>query len=175
MRKTGILLAFIDTLICLLVYVLFAVHPIASKQAASKPAADYTIWCSWETGLAVDIDQWLRLPNGTSIAYNRKDIGYATLERDDLGVIAANGKVNLEITSLREPPDGEYGLSIHTYSTAQPISGNITVEITNSTGIIVFSRVVPMPPNGRQQGIAVFSIINGQIEGARNTELTFRG
>lgn len=170
-----ILLVFIDFLLNLSMWLLLLSNPVAKHtNNQNKPVAAYTIYMTWETGLDVDMDIWLLMPNGEKVSYTHKDAGVITLERDDLGAFSGQNQLNLEIINMREPPDGDYIISIYTYSTRVPIQGNVTVEIYNSSGGNVFTRTMPMPPLQQEAGVAVFHMQDIVLSEPRNSTLIVR-
>lgn len=177
-RRVATYVAYVDVLLLLVCFTLLAVNiPSQQKQEVGRTNALYTVWVVWDTGMDVDVDVWLRLPDDSNIGYSRKSNGSITLERDDLGTILSEGNLNLEIVKIREPvKDGMYGISVHTYSSRSDkrSEGKILVEITDAEGSVVFTRTVPMPPVRRQTGIVVFELDDGQIRNPKDTELTFR-
>lgn len=175
MKQSTIWIGFVDFLFALMIVGYLMIGATVAQDSASRSPAKYTLWVTWDTGLDIDVDVWIKLPDGTTVSYGRKDVGYVTIERDDLGTITNNGQTNLEVVNFREVKDGEYGISLHTYSARSPIQGSITVELSDAKGVTLFSRAVPMPAVGHQAGVAVFSIAGEQISSIRNSELTFRG
>lgn len=174
--RPALLLVFIDLLFNLVIWMMLSVNPeIKDNKDQAKSDAIYTVYMTWETGLDVDVDMWLALPNGARIAYNNKDAGYITLERDDLGAFAGQGDLNLEILKFREPPDGQYGISIHTYSAREQPEGQVTIEMYDASGGLVYQRSVPMPKVGSQTGVALFEFNNRVLTNPRDGELVFRG
>ena len=81
---------FIDTLLLIVGVIALLAHPVA-KTAASRPIADYVLYVVWDTGLDEDIDVFVQGPDGQTTWYRNRDIGYASIDRDDLGSIGTVG------------------------------------------------------------------------------------
>src|ERR1700758_1778381 len=86
-------LAFIDMLLNIVIAmsVLFMISYLTAKKV-DEPVkkgmdmkAEFVISLEWPGSSGDDIDLHLLLPSGKKVWYRNKDVGYATLERDDQG------------------------------------------------------------------------------------------
>jgi hypothetical protein len=130
--------AFLDLLFnTLLVFVvLFSLaftqmRPPAHDQAI-EPKAELVLEMTWPDGSLDDVDMWLLLPDGRKVGFNRKDVGVATLDRDDRGAygdIYWDGqerkliRSNREVIAVRGILPGRYVVNAHYY-------GRFTQEYT---------------------------------------------
>lgn len=100
------------------------INPIA-KEGKIDPKTEMMILVEWPDKSIVDIDVWIKGPEGTVVSYQRKDGKYIILERDDLGAnsdeMLVDGKIqkierNIETVSINKLIPGEYIINIHNYS-----------------------------------------------------------
>lgn len=89
------------------------------------PKTKMLVTLEWPDKSVVDLDLWIRGPDGTVLSYTKKDGGYMILDRDDLGltndVYTVDGKMqfirqNIEVAKFNELPPGEYVINVHSYS-----------------------------------------------------------
>jgi len=147
MRKYSSNLAFVDMLFNLLIgftslfiIAFLLINPIA-KQGKIDPVTQIMITAQWDAESVVDIDMWVRGPDGAVASYQGKDRRYMVLDRDDLGIAndryVINGEVrtvmrNIETLTVNDIVPGEYVVSIHYFGPAKsPGSETVTVEITD--------------------------------------------
>jgi hypothetical protein len=131
MRRYNTNVAFNDFLFLLLlgfVALLFIafllINPIA-REAIVDPKTQLIVLIEWPKKSIVDIDLWVRGPDGTTVGYKNKDGKYIVLERDDLGTsndtvfIDGEERVvyrNIETTIINKLFPGEYVINIHNFS-----------------------------------------------------------
>lgn len=132
MRKYSSNIAFTDLLFNLLIgftslllIAFLLINPIA-EEGKIDPEIEFLITSSWEDDSGIDIDLWIKGPDGTVVGFPQKDGRYMVLERDDLGdhndMYMINGESylierNLETLSINGIVPGEYFVSVHNYNT----------------------------------------------------------
>lgn len=126
-------LAFIDTFFNLTLVFAFLflisfllIRPPADHKPAVEMKAEFMLTMTWPTGSLDDQDLWLLLPNGQWVGYPNKDIGIASLDRDDRGAagnifVDTAGEEKLieehrEIITIRAIMPGRYIVNVHTFS-----------------------------------------------------------
>jgi hypothetical protein len=131
MRKYSSNLAFVDLLFnlligftCLLVLAFLLINPIAD-EGKIDPVSEFIITFQWDENSPIDIDGWVKGPEGTVVGFRAKDGQWMVLERDDLGIdndyYVVNGetrilKRNIETISINAKVPGEYTVNVHNYS-----------------------------------------------------------
>ena len=187
--KTKVWIAYVDLL--LLMVGLFAVLMIvawlqmsdAKKSGISMPA-EYVIRMTWPDDAYDDIDLHLLLPSGRQVNFQTKDVEYATLDRDDLGLAGSdlymvNGKPtavfkNYEVITLRAIVPGSYAANVHVFSkrdggvtylgaywppkTVLPYPVHVSLERINPRVQMVVERDVTMTELGEQRTAFAFRI-----------------
>ena len=123
--------SFIDMLFVMLlgfVVIMFLafllINPVA-KEGVIDPKTKMMIMVQWPDKSLVDIDLWVRGPDGKTVSYQAKNRSYMVLERDDLGAdgdtYIIDGKImivyrNLEMLMINDLIPGEYVVNLHNYS-----------------------------------------------------------
>ena len=124
--------AFLDLLLntalafaCLFVLAFVHMRPPTQTAKAVEPKAEFVLEMTWPDGSLDDIDLWLMLPDGQKVGFNRKDIGLATLDRDDRGgygdaYLAGSERrlirTNREVIAVRGIAPGRYIVNAHYYA-----------------------------------------------------------
>lgn len=125
-------IAAIDLLLNLLmVFVVISAIAIARMNkpdpgGSFEMKAELIIEMTWPDNNFDDLDLWLLLPNGQQVGFNNKDVGVATLDRDDRGgygdtYTAESGgptqviRVNKEVLTIRANVPGKYAVNVHYY------------------------------------------------------------
>jgi len=122
-------IAAIDLLLNLLM--LFIVVAAVAIAQMNRPAqeksielkAELVIELTWAAHNFSDLDLWLQLPNGRKVGFTDKDVGVATLDRDDRGALGevyepnpGESKliaVNKETIVVRAHLPGRYVVNVH--------------------------------------------------------------
>lgn len=139
-------IAAIDLLLNLLM--LFVVISAIAIAKMNKPdagrslemKAELVMELTWPDNNLDDLDLWLLLPSGQTVGFKNKDVGVATLDRDDRGgygdVYVENGssvtqliRVNKEVTTIRANLPGRYVVNVHYYHDYE--SADVGVEETD--------------------------------------------
>lgn len=152
MRKYSSNLAFVDLLFNLLVgftslfiIAFLMINPIA-KDGEVTPPVRLFVEIEWDADINKDIDLFVRGPDNRTVFFGRKDNGYITLERDDLGWMSdtyvINGREtivrrNYEIANFSDLPPGEYIIAVFYYSQSGP-----PIDIKTNVRTISPHRVV---------------------------------
>lgn len=153
--------AAIDLLLNLLmIFVVIAAIAIAKMnrpgvQPAVEMKAELVIEMTWPDNNFDDLDLWLLLPDGQRVGFNGKDVGIATLDRDDRGgygdtYVDAEGaavqviRVNKEVITIRAHRPGKYVVNVHYYNDFT--SGDIGAEEADPTPNPVTVRMTKLNP-----------------------------
>jgi hypothetical protein len=131
------------------------IRPPTETQKSIQMKAEFMLTLTWPDGSLDDQDLWLLLPNGKKLGYSRKDLGYATLDRDDRGSFGnffpdEKGVLQLipsrrEIITIRAIMPGRYVVNVHTYSKSDaygefenktPMPYNTTVTLSKINPIV---------------------------------------
>lgn len=167
-------LTFAKALLVFCVILFLMINPNQKKEDGIKPKIEYLITMSWPTDLDYDVDIWIRDPDGKILYYDNKEVGFLTLERDDLGkinnTVMIQGKEvsvvnNEELVSVRGFNPGEYVINAHLYSakkTTSPISIDpfkvtLTIQRMNPSVTIVY------------QGYAIIDTVRQEVHLVRFT------
>lgn len=162
-RSTPFYTMFMDVLFNLLLLFALLINPI-TKDADSKPIADYTLMVTWPYGMDTDIDTNILLPDNNVVWFKRKDAVYINLTRDDLGTQAGKGNTNIELVEMRDLDDGVYYTSITTYSSRVGVdNASVGVELLDRQGSVVGSFSVPMPKRQGEVGVLKFTVKNKRV------------
>ena len=180
-------IAAIDLLLNLLMlFVVISAIAMAKMNKADvgksvEMKAELIIETTWPDGSFADLDLWLLLPDGRQVGFNNKDVGVATLDRDDRGgygdtYIAAPGgpvqviRVNKEVTTIRANLPGKYVVNVHYYhhfSAAEigaeetdPSPNPVTVKMTklNPRVVELVSRQLEVSKVGSQRTAFCFEM-----------------
>ena len=180
-------IAAIDLLLNLLMLFVVVAAIAMAKMARSDPGkavemkAELVIEMTWPDGNFDDLDLWLRLPDGRKVGFNNKDVGVATLDRDDRGAWgdtyrAGPGepiqviRVNKEVTTIRANLPGRYVVNVHYYNhfTAEEIGAEetdpspnpVTVKMTklNPKVVELVSRQLEVGKVGSQRTAFCFEL-----------------
>ena len=96
-------------------------RPTAEKSIELK--AELVIELTWAAQNFSDLDLWLLLPDGRRVGFPEKDVGVASLDRDDRGALGDTYEpspgeakliaVNKETTVVRANLPGRYAVNVH--------------------------------------------------------------
>jgi hypothetical protein len=167
-------LTFAKALLVFCVILFLMINPNQKKEDGIKPKIEYMITMSWPTDLDYDVDIWIKDPDGKVLYYENKEVGFMTLERDDLGktnnTVMVQGQEisilnNEELVSVRGFNPGEYVINAHLYSALRittpqvikPFNVTITIQKMNPTVTIVY------------QGVAVIDTVRQEVHIVRFT------
>ncbi len=141
--RTRLSMAYLDVVFnlllgvtCLFFLAFLLVKPIPEdKKIDSK--AEYIVTLEWPDHHNGDIDLWTLSPLGEAVGYASKELGVASLERDDMGSArdtfydyntetTVYNKVNREIITLRGILPGEWVVNVHYYASRPLPTGHIS-------------------------------------------------
>lgn len=129
-RKHDFGLSFTDMLYAMMaVYAfLFLVAYALIKPADQKPGiemkAEYVLMMTWPDGSLDDIDLHLLLPDNQMVNFRTREVEFAFLDHDDIGVsgmyVGTDGKPlkvpeHKEMITLRAIVPGTYAVNVHVY------------------------------------------------------------
>lgn len=114
-RRRGLALAAIDLLSGLFLVALVQMAPPPKPASALDTAGAYAVTATWEG--SCDVDLHMRTPDGSHVFYEpgNQDVGGASLELDDLGIVNRYVGSQHERIIVRVPRMGEYSVAIHLY------------------------------------------------------------
>lgn len=188
-------IAAIDLLLNLLM--LFVVISAIAIAKMNKPdarpsvemKAELVIEMAWPDGNFDDLDLWVLLPNGRQVGFNNKDVGIATLDRDDRGgygdtYTAAETRdiqvirVNREVTTIRANRPGRYAVNVHYFHDftgeelgvveTDALPNPVTVKMTklNPRLVELVSRKIEVGKVGSQRTAFCFELsAAGEVSG----------
>lgn len=153
---------FIDFLLLLVGVTVLMAHPILSQQKSqSKPVADFALYVAWDLGRNTDVDVYVQGPDGKVAWFSRKDVGYMSIDRDDLGRVRDSGPLNQEIVAFRAPLDGSYLVSVHTYRENAEGPGTVALELSSRDGKNLWHGQVPIPAYWQEAPVIEFVFRGG--------------
>jgi hypothetical protein len=150
-----IMLLMFQTMVFVIAALLVAtVVATKTNTGDTHPQAEYLLTLTWENTRNVDLDLWLRDPQGKVIYYGAREAPNESLDRDSQGYVTnrtvlPDGTVkfsaNREIISLRVIEPGDYLLAVSYYAgqsettglaytntdTEAPIDATVKVEKVN--------------------------------------------
>ena|SRR5271166_4565861 len=94
--RSSIWVGLADLLLCVLSVVIVAVAPKSPAQSGVEMKALYLLTIEWDVGIDADADIHLMPPRGKPVFYASREVGCATLDRDNRGFL----------DSIVELPDG---------------------------------------------------------------------
>jgi len=160
------------------------IRPPTESKKAVELKAEMLITLSWPDGALDDIDLWLLLPNGKKVGYPMKDLGVATLDRDDRGSVGNHYidpsglpqliRTHREIITIRALMPGRYVINVHAFavqgffnnfeSTQRlPYNVNVTVLKLNPLVRELSSRDI-MLEKVNQEATVVMFVVDGTGE-----------
>tara|TARA_R110002110_G_scaffold133494_8_gene315877 strand:+ start:1002 stop:1601 length:600 start_codon:yes stop_codon:yes gene_type:complete len=186
MRKYSSNLAFVDLLFNLLVgftslfvIAFLMINPIAKTGEVTPPIRMF-VEVEWDSSLNIDIDLFVRGPDGSIVFFGRKDGGYMTLERDDLGwqsdIYHINGEArlvrrNYEIINFADLPEGEYVIAVFYFtSRGDPVEVTARIRTISPHRVVYEGTTVDLTPRQERTVVSFTVDKDGKVEDL-NTEL----
>ena len=170
-RRTA--LPFVDLVLILLAWIVLLINP-PQNQANAKPVADFTLYVVWDSGRNTDVDVYVRGPDLQVIWYSRKDAGYMSVDRDDLGNVRDSGPLNQEIVGFRAPPDGSYYVSVHTYRESAQGPGTVVLALDDRSGKNLWGGQLPIPEYRQEAPVIEFVFKDGAFVGTHPSRALVR-
>lgn len=155
------LLSFLVVLVILLMYF----HPPGTEADDSDPPGMLIVDIAWPADRNVDVDLWIKAPEGGVIGYSRKDSDVMNLLRDDLGYTHDPGSLNAETAYSRALPAGEWIINVHLYSLkdnkgAVPVTVIVRKKANQGNGSIqrLAEREVVLAEHGQEKTAVRFQL-----------------
>jgi len=163
-------LSFLMTMTFMLLFFLAIVNLAINKQDADvkKPKAEFLAVLTWQEGVDLDVDFWVRDPADNNVWFSRKDSGVTHLDRDDLGtrndtVINEYNEtvvipINQEIVTLRGFMPGRWVFNVHLYRVGDegvPAHCNMVLTKLNPVAQVVFNRKLTLDKVWDEKTMAV--------------------
>lgn len=168
----ALFLAFVDTLVCALIYALAAIVPVHAKTDGVKPKAEYLIQMDYDVQRDVDLDLWVVGTTRKPVFYGSRQVGCADLDRDSLGfstsqVMLADGshiksKSNIETTTLRCIEGGHYDVAVNLFSyhgdAGAPVTAHVEITGLNPSVKTLWAGDVTLKRLGETQNVVSFDL-----------------
>lgn len=188
--RQGWLWAFVDLLLCmvglfaaLFIVTMLQMNPVAKKAGVDMPA-EFVLRMTWPDQAFDDIDMHLLLPTGKMVNFANKDVDFATLDRDDLGLAGSDLYVdpkgnsvavfkNQEVTTIRALVPGKYVVNLHVYTVRNefayngtayqskaplPYKAHVSLEKMNPRVSTIVEVDVPLSEWGEQKTAFEFTV-----------------
>lgn len=141
---TDAMMLVVATFSLLISMLLVSVAAIANKTTpAEKPKAEYLVNLRWDDKRDVDLDLWMRVPDGSVIYYNNRETPNVSLDRDSRGYVSNRTRLpdgssvyssNHEVIAVRAVIPGDYLVAVSYYTgDAEGIDATVDVEKVNPT------------------------------------------
>ncbi|RJQ71439.1 MAG: hypothetical protein C4519_19530 [Desulfobacteraceae bacterium] len=165
--NTAFLDLLFNALIGFVMLFMLAFLSITSKAEKGdiKTKAEFIITVTWNEESKDDVDTYLEDPLGNVLNFQRKDIGLAHLDRDDIGqmndrITLPDGSIiqvkeNQELTSIRGFISGQWVLNLHMYSKRDkpPTLVRVRLDKLNPVVRTIFQQDIEL--NERWQEITI--------------------
>ena len=182
MDRSAVWIGLCDMALSVLAIVIVAVNPPPKAADGVKEKAEYLLSLEWDVHKDADVDIHLMPPSKKPVFYGSRDVGCATLDRDNRGFIdsiitLADGSrtqvdSNKETIALRCIEPGRYDLGANLYadhdsgvdSRAIGIKVHAEVLALNPTVRVVFAKDLVLDYVGQTINWASFDMArDGQI------------
>ncbi len=168
-----------DLLLCVLSVVIVAVAPKSPAQSGVEMKALYLLTIEWDVGIDADADIHLMTPRGRPVFYASREVGCATLDRDNRGFLdsivelpdGSKTKVmtNKETIAIRCIEPGRYDLAANLYAYRADnfnqtderfLALKVHAEIIglNPAVKLLFARDVTLDRIGQTENVASFDM-----------------
>lgn len=179
-------LTFAKALLVFCVILFLLINPKQREEDGVKPKIEYLITIEWPKNVDYDVDVWIRDPEEKVLYYDKKEVDFLNLERDDLGSkndsVSLNGGVikvenNQELVSIRGFKPGEYVINAHLYSADRssnarpvyPITVTITIQKMNPNVTTVYRGTAELSTVRQEVHIVRFNLdSDGRSSGFSN-------
>lgn len=158
----------------LLLLSLALIKPETEKDSVQLKA-EYLISIEWPNKSRSDVDVLLQVPNGEILYYGNKDIGIASLDRDDQGaindeIVLEDGtkikvEENWENVAIRQKYPGEFILNLLMFSKRDKSETPVTVKIEQLNPYrMLYSGITKLTFNRQEETVLRFILdANGKI------------
>ena len=154
--RSPIWIGLADLLLCVLSVVIVAVAPKADPHKGVEEKVEYLLSIEWSVDIDADADIWLIPPSKKPVFYGSRDVGCATLDRDNRGfqdsiITLADGSTtrvdsDKETIAIRCIEPGHYDLGAHLY--AYRIEG-LAADDRKDLGLKVHVEILAINPSVR--------------------------
>lgn len=177
--RSSIWVGLADLLLCVLSVVIVAVAPKSPAQSGVEMKALYLLTIEWDVGIDADADIHLMTPRGKPVFYASREVGCATLDRDNRGFLDSivellNGSktkvmTNKETIAIRCIEPGRYDLAANLYAYRADnfnqtderfLALKVHAEIIglNPAVKLLFARDVTLDRIGQTENVASFDM-----------------
>ena len=177
--RSSIWVGLADLLLCVLSVVIVAVAPKSPAQSGVEMKALYLLTIEWDVGIDADADIHLMPPRGKPVFYASREVGCATLDRDNRGFLdsivelldGSKTKVmtNKETIAIRCIEPGRYDLAANLYAYRADnfnqtderfLALKVHAEIIglNPAVKLLFARDVTLDRIGQTENVASFDM-----------------
>jgi uncharacterized protein YfaP (DUF2135 family) len=141
-----------DVLMCVLCFtvmamamLMLAVNPKTKGSGDVHPKAEFLVTLTWDDKRDVDLDLWLKDPDGDFIMFKNKEAPNINLDRDSRGFTSNLSHLpdgtsvlssNQEIISIRAIIPGEYIVAVNYYSGDTPPAIDAKVQVQKVNPVV---------------------------------------
>jgi len=151
--RSPIWIGLADLLLCMLSVTIVAAHPKSEHESGVKQKAEYLASIEWNVDIDADADIHMMPPSKKPVFYASRDVGCATLDRDNRGFIdsiitLADGsqtkvESDKETIAIRCIEPGRYDLAANLYAYRKD---NVNQTESTSLGLKVHVEIVKLNP-----------------------------
>jgi hypothetical protein len=152
--RSPIWIGLADLLLCILSVTIVAAHPKSEHESGVKEKAEYLASIEWDVNVDADVDIHAMAPSKKPVFYASRDVGCATLDRDNRGFIdsiitLADGsqtkvESDKETIALRCIEPGHYDLAANLYAYR---NDRVSQTNSNNLGLKVHVEIVKLNPS----------------------------
>ncbi len=138
------------------------------NEEGIQPKADFLITLDWNPKDNVDIDLWVRDPNGKLVSFMNKSITGMFLDRDDTGIQHdtiqnRDGsktviEINQEVMTVRGFIPGKYTIAAHYYSGKIPQNLSISILKLQPFQYVYKKSDIPIQSQGQEVTLLTMEI-----------------
>jgi len=151
--RSPIWIGLADLMLCVVCVVITAVSPVKSKTDGVEMKALYLLTLEWDTTIDADVDIHVLPPSNKPIFYGSRDVGCATLDRDNRGFMDTMIKLpddswtrvmsNKETIAIRCVEPGRYNMAANLYGYR---INNLPQGERRDLGLKVHAEIVGLNP-----------------------------
>jgi hypothetical protein len=151
--RSPIWIGLADLLLCILSVTIVAAHPKSEHEGGVKEKAEYLASIEWDVNVDADADIHMLPPSKRPVFYGSRDVGCATLDRDNRGFIdsiitLADGsqtkvESDKETIAIRCIEPGHYDLAANFYAYRKD---GVSQTEANNLGLKIHVEIVKLNP-----------------------------
>jgi hypothetical protein len=151
--RSPIWIGLADLLLCILSVTIVAAHPKSEHEGGVKEKAEYLASIEWDVNVDADADIHMMPPSKRPVFYGSRDVGCATLDRDNRGfldsmITLADGsqtkvESDKETIAIRCIEPGHYDLAANLYAYRKD---GVRQTEANNLGLKVHVEIVKLNP-----------------------------